>query len=288
MSYVTKKIEDIRVHKVAEATPLMPEEAYNALRDSIHDVGQRVAVIVYRGQIIDGRHRYKALKELGIDTILCDELVGTISEENLKDMVLNVYENRRHQSATQRMIGAYRMYTELQHTDNKISQEEAASRFGVHRNNLGIVKKVHELAGANILELLFQGNDIDIGEGGKRLFTSNIKSIKAYYMNTNKRMTLSAQPSNLTSKFTAEEEENAKDVMNVAEATLAPEIYMEVAKRMFAIAKHRMQEFTELQNRKEGARQALITKGLKNGADVMSPESLAEFDKIRAEERGEK
>ena len=100
-----------------------------------------------------------------------------LGEETQRDRILSIYANREYRFGVQRTIGAYRMYLELKGTPNRISQEEAASKFGVHRNSLIIAKKVHNLAGGEILESLFQGVAVElpIGKDGEMIFTLNLK-----------------------------------------------------------------------------------------------------------------
>lgn len=51
--------------------PLKPLSAnkYKKLKDSIEKVGQQKPVVMYANNLVDGYHRYKAIKELNIMTI---------------------------------------------------------------------------------------------------------------------------------------------------------------------------------------------------------------------------
>jgi ParB-like chromosome segregation protein Spo0J len=56
----------LELHPVAALFPELPAEDFAALKEDIRRNGLKVPVLVHGGEILDGRHRYKACKELGI------------------------------------------------------------------------------------------------------------------------------------------------------------------------------------------------------------------------------
>lgn len=54
-------------HEVANIFPMMTSEEYRDLVDDIRKNGQKVPIETYQGLIIDGRNRYKACSECGIE-----------------------------------------------------------------------------------------------------------------------------------------------------------------------------------------------------------------------------
>jgi ParB-like chromosome segregation protein Spo0J len=95
MSEVTGKF-----HPVCLAFPEMVEAEHRALVADIRDYGQRHPLIVDdNGVILDGRHRYRACKELGLEPSL-KVFTGTEAEK----VALIVSENihRRHLTTEQR------------------------------------------------------------------------------------------------------------------------------------------------------------------------------------------
>lgn len=62
----------LNLHPVAELLPNMSTEEYEGLKASIREHGQEVPILLLHGQIIDGRHRYLACQELGIDPIITE------------------------------------------------------------------------------------------------------------------------------------------------------------------------------------------------------------------------
>src|SRR5262245_34547412 len=54
-------------HEVASLFPLMEGEEFEKLKADMRAHGQRDAIWTFRGQIIDGRNRYRACQALGIE-----------------------------------------------------------------------------------------------------------------------------------------------------------------------------------------------------------------------------
>jgi len=95
---------ELPVHPVAGMIPPMSAKEYEGLRGDIDEHGQLEPIWTYQGKIIDGRHRYKACRELGIEPQFRewtgDEagLIGSIFSQNF---------HRRHLNESQRaMVGA--------------------------------------------------------------------------------------------------------------------------------------------------------------------------------------
>jgi hypothetical protein len=57
--------KSLRAHPVATLFPNMPDADFAALVEDIRQHGVKVPILVRRGQIIDGRHRYRACQMLG-------------------------------------------------------------------------------------------------------------------------------------------------------------------------------------------------------------------------------
>ena len=53
-------------HPISAAFPAMLETDFTALVNDIRANGQRLPIMVYDNQVLDGRHRYRACQQLGI------------------------------------------------------------------------------------------------------------------------------------------------------------------------------------------------------------------------------
>ncbi|HMF11448.1 MAG TPA: ParB N-terminal domain-containing protein [Gemmataceae bacterium] len=95
---------DLQPHPAATIFPEMSESDFAALKDDIKEHGQRDPVIVFQNQILDGRHRYRACRELGIEArteeFIGDDPVAFVVSKNLK---------RRHLDESQRALVAARL-----------------------------------------------------------------------------------------------------------------------------------------------------------------------------------
>ena len=115
--------ELLTLHPEALATPKMSGIAYDALKRDIEINGQLDPVITYRGKIVDGRHRWLIIQELGIDFIKYIELPNNTTIAQLRRLVQSK-ETRRHETAGQLAIRAYRLYEQK---DSEFSSMSAAA-----------------------------------------------------------------------------------------------------------------------------------------------------------------
>lgn len=139
---MTEPIEEWATHPVADLFPMMTGTDFDAFVEDISTNGLREPIWLHRdGSIIDGRNRYRACREAGIEpetqTYEGDdaELVGFVLSMNLR---------RRHLSESQRMMVASRI-ANLEDGQKKegaqicapaVSQPEAAKLMNVSRRGV--------------------------------------------------------------------------------------------------------------------------------------------------------
>jgi N6-adenosine-specific RNA methylase IME4/ParB-like chromosome segregation protein Spo0J len=98
---MTNETTDLDIHDLCKLFPPMPEDQFGALIDSIRDHGQLTPIVLHEGKILDGRHRYKACINLGIEP-----LFETYEGEDALGYVIALNLSRRHLDESQRaMIG---------------------------------------------------------------------------------------------------------------------------------------------------------------------------------------
>jgi ParB-like chromosome segregation protein Spo0J len=61
----TISLDKLTLHPLAEITPQMNIRQFESLKKDIKDNGQLDPVLLYKHKIVDGRHRYKVMQELG-------------------------------------------------------------------------------------------------------------------------------------------------------------------------------------------------------------------------------
>jgi ParB-like chromosome segregation protein Spo0J len=96
-------MNDYQVHPAARIFPDMDADEFAALKADIAANGQRDPAVLYKGQILDGRHRRAACDELGI-------AVNTVNWEGDDPVayVISVNLHRRHLTPGQRAMCAAR------------------------------------------------------------------------------------------------------------------------------------------------------------------------------------
>lgn len=115
-------------HKLSSIVPgEMSSDEYKALCTSIKEDGLQNAIVVYEGQILDGRHRYQACKELGIKPTFT-EFKGDTKQATA--LVLDNNLHRRTLNSMQKALVAARMHIEAP-AATPVSQKDSAARVGV-------------------------------------------------------------------------------------------------------------------------------------------------------------
>ena len=88
-------------HPAADIFPEMPQEEFEKLKDDIAENGLHQDIVLYEGQILDGRHRYRACQEIGLTPSFeyhdGDDPFGYVVSANLR---------RRHLNESQRAMVA--------------------------------------------------------------------------------------------------------------------------------------------------------------------------------------
>lgn len=179
--YKTKDLEELETHELANLTPTMTAVSFETLKLSIANNGQQMPIVLYKGKIIDGRHRVKALRELGLTTVNYIDEDPNKTEEDLRVLILEVLENRRHQTTTQKAIMAYYEFVRLLDIGEKKSQGKVAGMFGSTRLQLSRVITLAKLADNRVIDHLFHGDKINIGTKMQPSNTDSLASIVSYF-----------------------------------------------------------------------------------------------------------
>ena len=134
---------EVKIHTSAAEFPLIEGNEYEQFKDRIR-LGQQSPVIMLNGELLDGRNRLKACRELGIKTMAVEYRGDKTAEELIAD--LNIH--RRHLTPSQRAALAVKLLPAL--------EREAAERM--------------EAGKSNPSQKIFQGKSVDIA--GKQVGVS--------------------------------------------------------------------------------------------------------------------
>jgi len=155
---------DYPVHPVSELFPSMDAESFTALKADIAAHGQSEPIVLWKKQLIDGRHRLKACNELGIKPIVVD----ISNSDDPLVYVLSHNLHRRHLTESQRAMVAAKIAT-LKHGEvgngRKVDAQicaptttDAASTLNVSRRSVQNAKQVLEQGSKAVQKAVEQGN----------------------------------------------------------------------------------------------------------------------------------
>ena len=87
-------------HPLSAAWPAMSDSDFQALEDSITNIGVQMPIVIFEGKVIDGWNRYRAATALGMDcpSIPFDESIDPV------EFVKAMNDARRHITGSQRAI----------------------------------------------------------------------------------------------------------------------------------------------------------------------------------------
>ncbi|MEY2725992.1 MAG: hypothetical protein RLZZ458_1859 [Planctomycetota bacterium] len=152
------------LHPLCSIFPQMSDEEFDALRDDIEQHGQRDAIVLWDGQILDGRHRMQACLALGIEPKF---RTVEMTWEEAKAYVLSVNLTRRHLDASQRAMIASRLATlekgrpvasENGSIDTfSVTQQQAADSLNVGVAQVKRARKVREMAAPEVVAEVERG-----------------------------------------------------------------------------------------------------------------------------------
>tara|TARA_R110000868_G_scaffold1684_1_gene13560 strand:- start:1717 stop:2871 length:1155 start_codon:yes stop_codon:yes gene_type:complete len=134
-------------HELANLFPLMDEGQYSDLVADIKENGLIESIILHEGKILDGRNRYNACNDAGVEPNFVE-----YEGEDALSYVISLNLNRRHLNESQRaMIGA--KLANIQHGDNQhgwlnsaiqISNKEASEKLNIGIDSVKKAKKIQK------------------------------------------------------------------------------------------------------------------------------------------------
>ena len=137
--------EQIPFHSIADLIPAMTDDEYQALKSDIAAYGQREPIVLLEGQILDGRNRYRACCELGIEPRLREWQEPGLAT----DFVVSENLRRRHLSPGQRAAVAVQAEAMREaEADGRGRQREGGKKAGRKR----VPQKVVEIVPQPIAE----------------------------------------------------------------------------------------------------------------------------------------
>lgn len=158
-------------HDFANLFPMLDAAGQDSLRADIQAYGVREPVIIFDGRILDGRNRYMAARDLGVDFPVAD-FAGT--EREALQYVLSTNLHRRHLTESQRAAVAAKLanmtvgnpaFANPANLPNReeaapaqVSQADAAALLNVSERSVRTAKTVQEHGLADLSAMVDRGD----------------------------------------------------------------------------------------------------------------------------------
>jgi hypothetical protein len=160
MSNLVEVWSSVEVHPAAELFPMMSDEEYAGLVDDIHQHGQREKIVMWQGQLLDGRNRLKACIDLDIEP----EVSELPEDADPVAFVCSLNVHRRHLTTGQRASIAARL-CDMPHGGNRRSENfkaqicasKAAEMMNVSERTVDTARKVREKAKPDVVKKMAEG-----------------------------------------------------------------------------------------------------------------------------------
>ena len=144
-----KNIKPIGIHPIANLVPMALIAEQEALKEDIKKNGYKLElglILLWKGEIVDGRCRQKALIELDIDPRMVTKEVGNLPYEKVLSLVKSA-NTRRNLTVTQKAISAYTQTKKADWgtrppNDKQVSQRMAAVTWGVDKKMITYVSSI--------------------------------------------------------------------------------------------------------------------------------------------------
>ena len=224
-------LSELSLHPEAESTPRMLSEQYDALKMHIDEHGQQDPATLYRGRIVDGRHRRLVLQDLGIEFMMIERMPNNSTLSDIKNKVTGK-ETRRHETAAQLAISAWYLFKK---SKNSLTQAEAARTIGANRKRITEAKQIEESYGRpDILRHLFDGEKFNIGTSAIPFWTDSLGSILRWLAdNGTIEKEDKRESSSLRLELTENENIATNRILNSIKGEAQAEKY-EIASRLYA------------------------------------------------------
>lgn len=153
------------IHPVAELFPAMSQAEFDKLKADIAANGLRQPIIIWKEQIIDGRHRYAALKELGKWSGFYEQELDDDADPIAYAISVNL--TRRHLNESQRAMvaaelanmkhGGDRTPQDTKSSIELLSDDKAASMLNVGKASVKRARAVRKKAAPELANAVKEG-----------------------------------------------------------------------------------------------------------------------------------
>lgn len=149
-------MSEIQFHPIADCFPMLGESDFRELKEDIRKHGQLAKVLIFEEKILDGRNRYRAIRELGMEPMMA-VFPGTYAEA--VDMVVSLNLRRRHMDREEIRIAAGRLATleskksfSVSRETETLSRSEVAASMGLSEMEVAKAVTIEKKAAPEVKE----------------------------------------------------------------------------------------------------------------------------------------
>lgn len=208
--------QDLDVHELCKLFPVMGGDQFNALVEDIRTNGLLSPVVLYEGKILDGRHRYKACVNLGIEPDT-EEYEG----EDPLAFVISHNLSRRHLDESQRALIAGKISNMRTGRPTKsasieaISKTDAAKKLNVGKASVERAKKVLDKGTPELVQAVEDG----------KVAVSVAAKIAELPEEQQTKIVAEPRPDQAIKKVAREEKEQALAAKTIEQSLTADKVY---------------------------------------------------------------
>jgi ParB-like chromosome segregation protein Spo0J len=161
---------ELRIHPVVNIFPPMAPAEFAELKKDIQAHGQQHPIVVWRNQLIDGRHRLQACNELEVDP----DIIELDDDADPVQFAISQNLHRRHLNESQRAMIAAKLATmrlgDNQHTKEGgpigLPSSKAADMLKVGERTVKRAKQVLD-HGSEELQELVESGEVSVSKAAK-------------------------------------------------------------------------------------------------------------------------
>lgn len=145
--------KELKIDSLATLTPRYTKSKFEALKESIRNIGQTDPILLRNSKVIDGRHRLEICIQLESDVKYTE--LGDISDDEAIEL-LTAKTIVKNKSKTQQLIEAYNFKLK-----GKKTYEDVAKKYGVGLRSLKDVGSLVKIR-PELIKPLFAGERVEI------------------------------------------------------------------------------------------------------------------------------
>lgn len=162
--YKIAKLSDVKFHKSSKKNRTQNAKEFAAQLQSMAELGQIEPVKLFRGALVDGRHRYWALKDLGIEYIKYVDLPYDTTLDGL-EAIAEGTEVRRADTPAQKAAKAYMDYMQNSKAEDANTRYYATKHATTH-GSISKMGKIADKLGNDVVKAIYQKGETFVN--GKR------------------------------------------------------------------------------------------------------------------------